>query len=68
MAATDITVVLPGAMVTEGKVIPDNSLVLGTPAKVARTLTDADIANLRPASADYVRRAAYYKTALKRIS
>jgi carbonic anhydrase/acetyltransferase-like protein (isoleucine patch superfamily) len=57
-----------GALVTENKVIPDNSLVLGAPAKVTRTLTEADIAHLRASAADYVRRGAYYKTALKRIS
>ena len=57
-----------GAVVTENKVIPDNSLVLGAPAKVTRTLSDADIANMHAGSANYVRRGAYYKTALKRLS
>lgn len=57
-----------GALVTEDKVIPDNSLVLGAPAKVVRTLSDADIANMHANTADYVRRGAYYKNALKRLS
>ncbi|HUL65184.1 MAG TPA: gamma carbonic anhydrase family protein [Burkholderiaceae bacterium] len=57
-----------GAVVTEDKVIPDNSLVLGAPAKVTRPLSDADIANMHANTADYVRRGAYYKTALKRLS
>jgi carbonic anhydrase/acetyltransferase-like protein (isoleucine patch superfamily) len=57
-----------GALVTENKVIPDNSLVLGAPAKVVRTLSDADIATMHFNTADYVRRGAYYKTALKRIA
>lgn len=57
-----------GAVVIEDKVIPDNSLVLGAPAKVTRTLSDADIANMHANTADYVRRGAYYKTALKRLS
>jgi carbonic anhydrase/acetyltransferase-like protein (isoleucine patch superfamily) len=55
------------ALVTEGKVIPDNSMVIGAPAKVVRTLTETDIATLLESSAGYVRRGAYYKTALKRI-
>ncbi len=33
-----------GAVVTEGKVFPDNTLILGAPAKVVRELTEADIA------------------------
>jgi len=57
-----------GAVVTEDKVIPDNSLVLGAPAVVKRTLSDADIAHMHTNTADYVRRGAYYKGALKRIS
>lgn len=56
-----------GALVTEDKVIPDHSLVLGSPGKVVRTLSDAEIATMHGNTADYVRRGAYYKTALKRI-
>ena len=57
-----------GALVTENKVIPDNSLVLGSPAKVARTLSEVDIAGMHAIAANYAQRGAYYKTALKRIS
>ena len=32
-----------GALVTEGKEFPDNSLILGAPAKVVRTLTEQDL-------------------------
>lgn len=35
------------ALVTEGKVIPDNSLVLGSPAKVVRTLTNEEIEGIK---------------------
>ncbi len=43
------------ALVSEGRVIPDNSLVIGMPAKVARTL-DADAAAKLAGSAErYVR-------------
>ena len=41
-------------LVTEGKVIPDNSLVIGSPGKIVRTLTDDEIAALLVNSAHYV--------------
>lgn len=56
-----------GAVVTEGKVFPDRSLILGAPAKVVRTLTDEDVANLYRNAETYAKRQAVYKTDLKRI-
>lgn len=56
-----------GALVTEGKEFPDNSLILGTPAKVARTLSEADVANLHRIAASYVERGRDFKNTLKRI-
>jgi carbonic anhydrase/acetyltransferase-like protein (isoleucine patch superfamily) len=56
-----------GAVVTEGKQFPDNSLILGAPAKVVRELTEADIANLKRAAQTYVDRGAFYKAQLVRI-
>jgi carbonic anhydrase/acetyltransferase-like protein (isoleucine patch superfamily) len=41
-------------LITEGKEIPDRSLVLGAPGKVVRTLTDDEIEGLRRAAAVYV--------------
>ena len=35
-----------GALVTEGKVIPDNSLVVGAPGKVARVLSETEVLGL----------------------
>ncbi len=43
------------ALVTEGKVIPDNSLVMGAPAKVVRELAPEAIENLPKSAAGYVR-------------
>lgn len=43
-----------GALVTEGKEFPDNSLIIGTPAKAVRTLDEAAVAALRASSAGYV--------------
>jgi carbonic anhydrase/acetyltransferase-like protein (isoleucine patch superfamily) len=41
-------------LITEGRVIPDNSLVIGSPGKVVRTLTEAEIAALHANTAHYV--------------
>ena len=57
-----------GALVTEGKEFPDNSLIIGSPAKVARTLTDEQVESLRKSAQTYVDRAAYFKQQLKRIA
>jgi carbonic anhydrase/acetyltransferase-like protein (isoleucine patch superfamily) len=48
------------ALVTEGKSIPDRSLVLGSPGKVVRTLTDEEVAGLRAIAAHYVENARRY--------
>lgn len=56
-----------GAIVTERKVFPDRSLILGAPAKVVRELTDADVASLARSAADYAGRAATYRTELELI-
>lgn len=56
-----------GAVVTEGKVFPDNSLILGAPARVARELTAEQIAGLKRAAKSYVDRREHYKANLLRI-
>jgi len=56
-----------GALVTEGKEFPDNALIIGTPAKMVRLLTDDEVANLQRAAASYVQRGQDFKTSLKRI-
>lgn len=56
-----------GALVTEGKVFPDNSLIIGSPAKVARELTDEQLAMLRMSAQTYAERGAHFKQHLKRI-
>lgn len=44
-----------GALVGERKVIPDNSLVLGVPGKVARMLPEGTDAHIRASADGYVR-------------
>ena len=56
-----------GALVTEGKEFPDNSLIIGAPAKAVRTLGPDDSARLQASAASYVARAQLFKTALKKI-
>ncbi len=61
-------VVGAGSLVTEGKVFPDNSLIVGSPAKLLRTLSDDDVRQYQSASAIYVERAQVFKKHLKRIA
>ena len=42
------------ALVSEGKIFPDDSLIVGAPARVVRTLDDSAIARLRLSAENYV--------------
>ncbi|MGL4441336.1 MAG: gamma carbonic anhydrase family protein [Bosea sp. (in: a-proteobacteria)] len=44
-----------GALVTEGKEFPDNSLIVGVPARAIRILDDAAAASLTASAAGYVK-------------
>lgn len=56
-----------GSVVTEGKVFPDNSLILGSPAKVVRELSPEQIAGMHESAPNYVANALRHKTRTKRI-
>ncbi len=56
-----------GALVTEGKEFPDNVLILGSPAKVVRALTEDDIARMRRSAENYAQRGHRYKDGLEEI-
>lgn len=56
-----------GSLVTEGKVFEDGMLILGSPAKAVRPLTDAEKTRMRVGTAMYVNKAVQYKTDLVRI-
>jgi carbonic anhydrase/acetyltransferase-like protein (isoleucine patch superfamily) len=56
-----------GALVTEGKTFPPRSLILGSPAKLVRTLSDEDLFRVRVGAAVYVEKAKLFKTQLKKI-
>ena len=55
------------ALVTEGKVFPDNSLIVGAPARLARTLDDAAVEGLKRSADSYVRNWQRFKKGLKHI-
>ena len=57
-----------GALVTEGKEFPDNSLIIGAPAKAVRQLSEEDIARMHAGTDSYVERAQQFKAKLKRIA
>jgi len=48
------SIVGAGALVTQGKAFPPRSMILGSPAKVARPLTDEEVAGLRKHAEAYV--------------
>ncbi len=49
------------SLVTEGKHIPDGSLVMGSPAKVVKSLTEKQIEGIKKTSRNYVERSKYYR-------
>jgi carbonic anhydrase/acetyltransferase-like protein (isoleucine patch superfamily) len=56
------------ALIAEGKEIPDGSLVLGAPGRVARSLSDEQIAGLRRPAEHYVARIELYRRQLRSLS
>lgn len=57
-----------GSVVTEGKEFPDNSLIIGSPAKVVRTLDEASAARLAQSAEHYVGNARRFAKGLKKIA
>ena len=47
--------VAAGALVTEGTTVPPRSMVMGSPARVKRPLTDGEVAMIREFADNYVR-------------
>lgn len=59
--------VAAGAVVKENASFPDNSLIVGAPAKVVRELSEEAIAGLHKNAAGYVERGRRHAELLKRI-
>lgn len=55
------------ALVTEGKEFPDNSLIVGAPARVIRTLDENAASGLRKSAESYVRNWKRFARDLRRI-
>ena len=62
------SIVGAGAVVTEGKEFPDNSLIVGAPAKAIRLLDDAATAKLLQSAQHYVENSRRFARGLKKIS
>lgn len=56
-----------GALVTEGKEFADHMLIIGSPAKAVRALTEEEIGRLQGNADNYVQRGQLFKTQLKKI-
>lgn len=56
-----------GALITENKVIPDGSLVMGAPGKVVRELDAAAIRGLTASAEHYQQNAARFRSDLKPV-
>lgn len=53
-------VVGAGALITEGTIVPPKSLILGSPAKVKRPVTEKELAWIRESAENYVTYAEQY--------
>jgi carbonic anhydrase/acetyltransferase-like protein (isoleucine patch superfamily) len=56
-----------GALVTESKEFPDNSLIVGVPARAVRSLDEKTVQFIADSADIYVRRWQHYVKGLKRI-
>ena len=61
------SIVGANALVTVGKEFPDNSLIVGAPAKMVRTLDEAAAERLRKTALHYVENFNRFAKGLKRI-
>ena len=56
-----------GSLVTEGKTFPDGSLIVGSPARVVRPLTQQQIEGLRESALHYIENARRFREQLQRL-
>ena len=57
-----------GSLITEGKEFPDNSLIMGSPGKVVRTVSPEQVAEIDMGTAHYVANWKRYKAGLQEHS
>jgi carbonic anhydrase/acetyltransferase-like protein (isoleucine patch superfamily) len=53
----DESIVGAGSLVTEGKKFPPRSVIVGSPARVVRSVTDEEIAEIRATAERYIKKA-----------
>lgn len=56
-----------GALITENMIIPDGSLVLGSPGKIKRALTNQEVDSLRQSAEHYCGKAKVYNETLRHV-
>ncbi len=61
------SVVGAGSVITEGKTFPEYSLIIGSPARVIRTLDPAQVEKMGGAARSYQRNGPRFKKGLKKI-
>jgi len=61
------SIVGAGAVITEGKEFPENSLIIGAPAQVVKTLDPAHVEQMGSTARFYVANGPRFKKGLKRI-
>ncbi len=57
-----------GSLVTEGKEFPDGSMIMGSPAKLVRPLTTAQLDGLQKSAQVYVGNANRFRAGLKKLA
>tara|TARA_Y100000590_G_scaffold458876_1_gene614556 strand:- start:793 stop:1314 length:522 start_codon:yes stop_codon:yes gene_type:complete len=55
------------ALITEGKEFPDRSLIIGSPARRIREVTDKEIESIKENAEHYVQRGIFYRKELKSL-
>jgi carbonic anhydrase/acetyltransferase-like protein (isoleucine patch superfamily) len=57
-----------GSLVTEGKEFPDGSMIMGSPARLVKSLTPEQIEGLRRGAQHYIENAERYRKGLKKTA
>jgi len=61
------SVVGAGSVITEGKQFPEHSLIIGSPARVIRTLDPEQVAKMGSAAKFYAANGPRFKKGLKKV-
>jgi carbonic anhydrase/acetyltransferase-like protein (isoleucine patch superfamily) len=57
-----------GSLVTEGKEFPDGSMIIGSPARVVKSLSPEQMEGLRQSAKHYIANAQRYRKGLKKLA